>query len=224
MDITLLCNTGLALTHHGQMLLIDVPNLPIPPFYALPQETALAILRREPPYDTVCGLYVSHTHEDHCDLEFLKEYRRLWPEIPCFLPQEHPEEGSVCFGGFTVHYRRVPHVSIEEPTPPHVVSMVTTDDQMVYITADAALDVQMHRDFIAGRKPDVAFWNSMYLSRRETRQLLQETSRRNYIYHMPSHHDDDFGIRKKCQRNFERYGEELKSVVVLDTYPAKIKL
>ena len=53
MKITLLCNAGLALETDDAMLLVDLPNAPLEPFYTLPEHTWQQILNREKSFDKV---------------------------------------------------------------------------------------------------------------------------------------------------------------------------
>lgn len=224
MHITLLCNAGLALTHDGQTLLVDVPNQTVLPFYGLPDEMRENIISRTPPYDTVCGLCYTHTHADHCDMTFLAEYRNRWPGVPIYYPMAKIGQGSITVGAFTIEYCEIPHAPMDEEAPPHVALLIQAGEKSVYIAGDAVLNPDLHQAFLKDRRADAAFWNSMYISRPETRQLLKGTAASNYIYHMPAVQTDSFGIWKKCQRNLERSADELKTVTILDQYPTKITI
>lgn len=223
MKLTLLCNAGLSLeTEHG-MLLVDLPNESFPPFAALPEGTWHQILNREPPYHKVCGFWFTHAHPDHCDREKLRAYQRRWPEVPVFLPGWNHVRGRVEVGPFRISYQRMNHAPILDP-PPHVISWIEAEGKSVYLAADAELNVEQHRAFIHGRTADAAFWNSMYLSRAETRALLRDASKQTYIYHMPTERPDADGLWRKLERNMERYGAELSNVKILDQIPAVIEL
>ena len=224
MRITLLCNTGLAITHAGQTLLIDVPNEASVPFYALPDDTWNEILNRESPYDQVCGLLFSHTHPDHCDRNKVRAFRDRWSQIRCFLPEENPEKGTIVCGPFIVSYMRIDHAPMEGFVPPHVVFWVRAGEKSVYISSDAKPDVAAHQAFLKGRQANAAFWISIYMSQPDTRALMAYTAPRNYIYHMPKERPDDYGLWKKCDRNFQRYAEELRSVVLMEGYPYEIEI
>ncbi len=216
---TLLCNAGLALEYDGALLLVDVLNRESRPFYGLPEETARKIQGMEPPYDRLCGLYFTHTHPDHCDLEAVARFQAAWPQIPVFLPEKYPAAGTLTMGPFRLEFMRVPHAPMPQETPAHVVTWIRAGEKTLYVAADAALDCEAHRRFWRTRKADAAFWNAMYLSRPETRALLAEGAERNYIYHMPANRQDDGGIWRKCQANLRRHGGELQTVAILDRYP-----
>lgn len=223
MKLTLLCNAGIALETDSAMLLVDLPNQNVPPFYPLPDETWESILNRQPPYDKVCGIWITHNHPDHCDLEKLHCYKRRWPEVPVFIPETTHVRGRGAVGPYQMQYQRMRHAPIVNP-PPHVVTWIEVEGKSVYLAADAVLDPLEHRSFIRGRKADVAIWNSMFLSRPETRTLMGETARRNLIYHMPAERSDHAGLWAKLEKNFERYGPELETVTVMERYPTTIEI
>ena len=202
MHISLLCNAGLALTQKEQTLLVDVPNKSVKPFFGLSESVKEAILNRMQPYDKVCGLCYTHTHPDHCDMSFLTKYHNRWSDIPIYYPTKQTEQGSVTIGVFNLEYCPIPHAPMDEAVPPHTALFIKAGENTVYVAGDAVLDPSQHRDFLNNRKANAAFWNSMYLSRPETRQLLQQSAEKNYIYHMPAEQTDSFGIWKKCQKNF----------------------
>ncbi len=220
----LLCNAGLAIENENQILLVDALNANEPPFAEISHTLWDQILNRTPPFDCVCGLYFTHNHPDHCDEKKILEYTARWPEIPVWRPDDAPDCGEVMMGCFTAVYRKISHAPMDAPLPEHVVSLIRSGEKEIYIAADAALDVEPHRSFLQGRKMDAAFWNSMYLSRKETRELLAQTSARNYIYHMPPLDPDGFGIWKKCKKNLQRYPDELCSVRVIKRYPTMIDI
>lgn len=222
--MTLLCNAGLMLEYEGAVLMTDAPNCVYGTYYALPPETWREILERRQPYDGICGFYFTHNHPDHCNLPLVRQYQERWPETPVFLPEEQPEQGKIQMGPFQIEFQRFPHAPLPQGVPPHVVTWITAGEKRVYLSADAALDCQGHRNFLKGRKADAAFWNAMYLSRPETRSLLAGAAHQNYIYHMPADHNDPTGMWRKCGRNFERYGAELKHTQVLRCYPSEIVL
>lgn len=219
MKMTLLCNAGLALETAEGLLLVDVPNCPSPPFYGLPEGTWQAILNREPPYDKICGFWFTHDHPDHFDRARMEAYLTRWPKTKVFLPNEGTEGGRAHMGPFSMEYRRFDHAPIPE-APPHVVTWIETGEGSVYLAADAALDAERHRSFLRDRRADAAVWNSMYLSRPETRALLRDAARRNYICHMPAQRSDDGGLWRKLEMNFKRFGPELETVTVWETYPS----
>lgn len=222
MKLTLLCNAGFALELPDAMLLVDAPNREIASFYALPEETWQKILNKEPPYDKVCGFWFTHDHPDHFDRNRMEAYLARWPKTPVFLPVETTATGRARMGPFTIEYCRMDHAPIPG-APPHVVSLITAGKEQLYVSADAALIPALHRAFLRQRKADAALWNSMYLSRPETRALMQETTTRNYIYHMPKDHPDREGLWRKLEINFNRSAAELQTVTVLEDYPSIIE-
>lgn len=217
LELTLLCNAGMALDDGTDILLIDVPNMPSPPFYTIPESIWLRILNREPPYDRVCGLYFTHTHPDHCCPGAVRKYHTRHPEIPVIIPGEG--SGTVRIKGFTVQYQSFPHAPLPEGEPPHAVTWLSAGGKTLYIAADAAPDWQLHRRFLAGRKASCGIWNASYLSYPQSRALLAEAAEHNLIYHMPKERPDASGIWKKCEANFRRYPEELHNVEVLEQTP-----
>lgn len=222
--VNLLCNAGLALEYNGSVLMIDVPNREYGEYYGLPLECWQRILEREPPYDGICGFYFTHSHPDHCDLQAVRQYRTRWPQTPVFLPEEAPDSGVMQMGPFEMEFQRFAHIPLPQGAPPHVVTWITVGEKSIYLTADAEMDCRAHRAFIKQRKADAAFWNAMYLSRPATRQLLRDTAQKSYIYHMPADRNNPSPLWRKCSRNFERYGEELKNVEVLGNYPSRIRI
>lgn len=224
MKITVLCNAGLALEAENAILLVDAPNQAFPPFAALPEALWQDILERKPPYDRVCGLWFTHDHPDHCDLEKTRAYEQRWPEIPVLIPGPGHVRGRVQLGPFTMEYQRLEHAPMDEPTPPHVVTWISCGGKSIYIAGDAALDCEAHRAFLRGRTADAAFWNSMYLSRPDTRNLMAQAARQSCIYHMPPQEPDDFGLWKKCRSNLQRYPQELERVTVIERYPSEIQI
>lgn len=223
MKLTLLCNAGLALEEHGQVLLVDLPNEKVEPFYRLPDLTWEKILNRKPPYDTVVGIYFTHIHPDHCDLNRLQIYRDKWPDTPVFVPNEHPSKGSIQMGLFQMDYERMDHAPIPDP-PPHVVTIVRGGQKKLYLAGDSNLCTDAHRRFLKGETMDCAVWNAMFLSRAETRKLMSDTALRNLIVHMPEQRPDACGIWKKLEHNLIRFPEELRTVEVLAQYPTEVIL
>lgn len=225
MEIKLLCNAGLAITYEGKTLLVDIPNQAFSPFAALPPLQWQMIMNRTGEFGMVCGLFITHNHPDHCDMERVRAYRSRWNEVNVFVPDDStPQMGTVVMGPFVISYRRMDHAPMDVPTPPHVVAWVRAGDKTVYIAADAKLDLEEHRRFLKGRVANGAFWNAMYLSRPETRLLLREAAQKNFVYHMPEVEPDSIGIWKKCRNNLSRYENELQGVTVLDCYPYIIEL
>ncbi len=220
----LLCNAGIAVEYQNEILLVDVLNASNPPFAGISDVIWQQILKRKAPFDKVCGVYFTHIHPDHCDLGKVLQYRNQWPDIPCWLPDGSAENGDLCMGPFSIEYSSVYHAPMDEPLPKHVVSWIKAGEKRIYIAADAALPPEPHMTFLNKRTADAAFWNSMYLSRPETRALLNQTSPRNYIYHMPESDPDGFGIWKKCKNNLLRYPEELRTVRVIKRYPTVIEI
>ena len=78
--------------------------------------------------------------------------------------------------------------------PAHVVTWIETGEGSVYLAADAELDPERHREVLKNRTADAAVWNSMYLSRPETRSLMKDAGKQNYIYHMPAERPDCAGL------------------------------
>lgn len=137
--ITSLCNAGFALEYNGSILLIDVPCKSYGPYFGLPESDWMAIYKKQRPYDKVCGIYITHDHPDHCDLDMLEQYRKRWPDTPVFLPAEDTE-GVIQWGPFRLEYQSFPHAPMLHGVPPHVVTWITAGEKRIYLAADAALE------------------------------------------------------------------------------------
>lgn len=223
MTLTVLCNAGLALTCEGKTLLVDVPNCDLPPYYSLPEETWSQILALQEPYQGLCGLYFTHNHPDHCDMEKVQALKQRHPEIPVSVPEDYEEKGTLHWGPFHIEYQSAPHTPLPFKEPPHRITWIHAGETQVYVAGDAVLDPDVHRAFLQNRVADIGIWNSMFLSRPETRILLKEAARETHIYHLPLPGTPDRGIWRKCSNNFQRHPEELSGIQVIDHYPAVIR-
>lgn len=223
MNLTVLCNAGLALSHEGHTLLIDLPNCDLHPYYPLPDETWRKILALQSPYNALCGLFFTHDHPDHCDVKKVQAFQEQHPELPVSLPSGNDEEGALHWGPFDIEYQSVPHTPLPVQEPPHRVALIHAGDATVFVAGDAILEPQIQRDFLKDRIADIGIWNSMFLSRTETRALLKDAAKKAVIYHLPLPGTEDRGIWRKCRNNFQRHPEELSGIQVVDHYPANIE-
>ena len=145
---------------------------------------------------------------------------------PVFVPQpQTPPQLALQFGPFCVEYHQFAHT----PVPgwdaiTHGVYFISAAGVSVYVTADARIDAVQHRAILRGRRADAAFWNGQILSYPETRALLPEAAKKNYVYHIPVDEKDACGVRRKCERNMARFGAELPKVSLLEAYPSQILL
>ena len=145
---------------------------------------------------------------------------------PVFVPQpQTPPQLALQFGPFCVEYHQFAHT----PVPgwdaiTHGVYFISAAGVSVYVTADARIDAVQHRAILRGRRADAAFWNGQILSYPETRALLPEAAKKNYVYHIPVDEKDACGVRRKCERNMARFGAELPNVSLLEAYPSQILL
>lgn len=205
----------------GQTLLVDVPNGDCPPFQMLDDGIWDEICRRTPPYDKICGIYFTHNHPDHCDLQRLRQFLNMSPDVPFFVPNDKTTSDQINWGPFRITYQSVDHAPIPQ-APAHVVTLIETKSQSLYLPADAILDPSVHTSFLGEKQATYGIWNAMFLSRACTRELMRNAAKHNFIYHMPSEKNDSFGIWKKCQLNFQRYSQELMDIKVMDTYPSVV--
>lgn len=217
MKITFLCNAGLALETNDSVLFVDLPNGISEPFVRLPDNTWKEICDKEKGRCKICGFVFTHDHPDHLDRERMEQYPDK--SVPVLIPDDMTQEGTAHLGEFTIAYKRIAHAPIDN-APPHVVLLVSARGKTIYIAADSALNCEQHMDFLQHKHVDAAIWNSMYLSRAETRALLRRVSNANYIYHMPQK-PDEFGMWKKLEKNMRQYAEELKDVHVIECYPTQ---
>lgn len=226
MRITLLCSCGLLLEQAGKSILIDAPNGSLPPFYEFPNTEMERLSDGTDGYGGLCGVFFTHLHPDHYDEARVSALLRRRDALTTFLPDWQTPEALVRTAGpFTVECRRFPHMPAPKfPDAAHYVLLVTAGAQSVYITADAVPDAEAHRRVLHGRMPQLAFWNSQSLSYPEMRALLREDTVESAIYHMPVDPADRSGIRRKCERNMQRYGAELQNVRVLTQYPSELEI
>lgn len=221
----LLCNTGLFLTYGSSSILIDALNSSIQSFQAIPSDTAGRIIRGQPPFTQVDGIFYSHLHPDHYDQHANQAFLRRHTGSPAFFPTaETADHGILRAGAFTVEFQYMEHVPCGYPWAKHYVFLISAGGVSVYLTADADPAPDRHLAFLNGRRADYGFWNSIYLSYPQTRRLLKQAAAKTYIYHMPDPEHDTSGICRKAARNLERYPEELRDVTVLTHYPASLEL
>ena len=219
----LLCSTGLAFFYGGSTLLVDVLNGKYGSFYQIPAATADAVVLGQPPYDHVVGLLYSHLHPDHYDQQRNTEFLRNHPGVPTFFPTaETADAGVLHLGPFTVRYGYLEHTPCDYTWAKHYVFLITAGAVTVYLTTDARLVPEEHLAFLNGCRADSAFFNAMYLSHPETRQLMAQSARQSYIYHMPKPELDHSGICRKAALNFRRYPQELRTVTLLEQYPSML--
>ena len=224
MRLTLLCNAGFSLEVPDGILLIDLPNDVQPPFYQLPETVWQQILNKQPPYDRVVGFCFTHVHPDHYSSARMETYLKRWPDTLCFVPGSAQIKGKGNIGPFSIRFQRIEHAPIPK-APPHVVLMAEADGRAIYFSGDAALECEKHRKFLEERSPDVAVWNSMYLSRTDTRAMLNQVSKTNLICHMPEQSADGAELYwRKLKRNLERFNHELNSVVIPTQYPFEMEM
>ena len=224
MTITLLCSCGLAIASGGQTLLIDALTESCPPFYQTPEETRRQILQAEGTFSHVCGLLFTHLHPDHFSRADAECFEALHPATRVFIPKGKGDD-EICLqaGAFSVSGRRALHTPVPGFGQSTVYLMtVAAEGKMIYITSDAAPDAETHRAFLVGRQMDAAFWNGQYLSYPQTRALLRDCARQNFIYHFPI--DPNDGTRRKAQKNMERYPQELQSVTLLTQNPTTLTI
>ena len=139
MTVTLVCNCGLRIESCGSTLYVDAPNAEQPPFYRMPQP---------PVIDEKTFFAFTHQHPDHYDAEFLKNV----PSSQIFTPEFQPD----C--PFSVEFFPLVHTPLPaDLMTEHFVLLVSDGEKTLYVTADAAPDVQVHEAILAGRTADAAF-------------------------------------------------------------------
>lgn len=220
MKITVICNCGVLIEDEKHCLLADGLTESCFPFYALPRSERERIVNAKPPYQRLRQLYFTHRHDDHFSLAAVRAFAAAHGAVEGFLPEENdPDE--LCFGegDFQVECHRFTHSGAEYAEEPHFVLLVSMSGKLVYLSADAQPDIEKHLQILNGRVPDAAFYNGQYLSGERTREYLRMSAKQNYIYHVPLDEQDVSGIRRKCHRNFERYGQELENTTLIEAYP-----
>lgn len=222
MKITLVCSCGLLLESGGQKLLIDAPNALQAPFYEISDIDLQKLIAAQPPYDGALAFAFTHMHPDHFCRDKLRRVLDARPASKVvLLDNAAPDAGKVQLGNFTIEFHRFAHMPVPANLmTEHFVLLVECGGETVYITADAAPDAERHREILAGQRCDAAFWNGLYLSYAQTRELMHEAAQKNYVYHVPVDPKDASGIRRKCERNMARFSQELTGVTVLSQYPS----
>lgn len=216
MNIRLLCNAGFEIECDDGVLYVDSPNAVSHPFYSLPDGIWSEICN----HPRVRGFCFTHNHPDHYDQERLCSYIKSNPQTPVFLPNDQTGQGIVQMGAYTIEYCNIEHAPIPM-APPHASLLVSVEGKRIYFSGDSILDAERHRDFLNGRKVDIAIWTPMYLSYPATRDLMNDVANKNYICHMPPKaHGAEYW--KKCEKNMLRYSDDLRSVQVLENYPSDI--
>ena len=224
MEATLLCSTGLLLCYGNSAILFDGLNGRHGSFKQIDRTLAQGIIQGTlPPNAHIDGLFYSHLHPDHYDQSDNAAFLRNHPHVATFFPTpEMPDHGILQVGAFTVEYQYHEHMPCDYVWAKHYTFFVQAGETSFYLTADAELSPEKHRTFLHGRIADHGFFNAVYLSYPETRQLLRETARHAWIYHMPEPETDGSGICKKAEKNLARYGGEVPNVMVLEQYPTVI--
>ena len=203
----------------GDAILIDGINRESMDFYVLPEQEYEKMRAGQPPYTVLPALFFTHRHSDHMDTRRIKA---LLQERGITAPAT-PAPGPRQAGCFTVTSVPFPHTPIPVGgEKAHYVLLIEAEGKLVYVAADAAPDVRHHREILAGRVADAAFWNGQYLSYPETRELMQKYSKQNYIYHNPE--GEESGIVRKCRLNLARFPDETRGAVILNRYPTVIEL
>lgn len=222
MKITLVCNCGLVLTHPEGTLLLDAVNGAYGGYCALPDAEYARMQTGE--YGKICGILASHRHEDHYDAVRVQRLAER-TGAPVFVPDAQTQARVFArFGPFAVEFHRIPHMDLpDQPPCGHGVFVISDGARTIYAAADADPQPTRHRQILAGRRIDAAFWSVPYLLYTETRALMREISEKSYVYHLPPA-PDARGVRRKCARCMQRYADELPGVTLLEEYPSQISV
>lgn len=227
MKITLLSNCGLMVEDEGQFVLIDVINSHLPPFYELPVSEFEKMCAGIESYQKPFAAAFTHLHPDHYDAEKYDLLARNKRISGSFQPSAMTAEHGIIedFGGFRLEYQKIVHTPLPPDLMcPHFVLLLSKNGKSIYVTGDAAPETDVHRAFLHERKADCAFWNGQYLSHSETRALLHDAASQNYIYHIPVDEKDSSGIRRKAEKNMQRFSDDLQDTILLEKYPSVIEL
>lgn len=222
MRISVVCNCGLVLMHPDGTLLLDAVNEPDCGYSSLSEAEYARMLAGEGAYGSICGLLFSHAHSDHYDAARAGALARA-SGAPVFVPDGNtPDVLYMQYGPFSVEFHRFAHIPVAQQTPcDHGVFLISDGEQTVYTAADAAPQMELHRQVFAGRRADCAFWSVPYLLYPQTRAGMAGLSEKNYVYHVPPE-PDLRGVRRKCMRLMERCRAELPSVTLITHSPAAL--
>lgn len=224
--ITILCNAGILLDYGGQTLLIDGICQSAFGFYGLQDRDFGDMMQGAGAYSALRGVIFTHCHPDHFDETRVELLRSRLPDCTFWVPDEDKlSSGCIQCGPFSVYYYETPHMPQDYSQVRHFVLRIEVGGLLLYVAADAALDVAMHDKLMGPKRYDCVIVNPVYLSTAETRTLLQKRApRRIVVYHLPGDKADQTGIRRKTERTISRFAAQLPPLTAADQYPTTILL
>ncbi len=224
LQICLICNCGLLISHGSSTVLIDAPNAPHRKFRVMDEDSLTRFQNAQEEFSDLRGLVFTHTHPDHCDVSIAREFLRKHPRCTSFIPSyDVPDSGKIFVGDIQIEYGYLPHMNVPEGMTKHYVFLISCEGKTIYITADASGDPRLHEEFLRGRNIDTALWNPYYLDIPEMRAWIASLGiPYNYIYHIPDDVADESGVRRKAERLVAQYGKDLRNCMLLHQYPSKI--
>lgn len=221
-EITVLHNCALIIRSGEDSLMVDALSQGKYPFDGISEKYYKLALEGLAPFNGIkCALY-THVHEDHYDKKMNEIYLNKH-DIPMFIPDKYLGlEGKFSIEPFSVSYRSIKHSGREYSDVKHYVFYVNVRGYSIYIAGDADFNSDEHADFLAGTRPDVAFFNPFYLSAQKN-TIINIAPKRAYIYHVPEKFDSE-GIRKMAIDSLKHHEELRGFCSIICEHPYTIKL
>lgn len=227
-SIYYIANAGVYLTDGRSGLLIDGLFEDCVCFDAIPATVCKAILAKEPPFETLSDLLVTHIHRDHYSATGVAALRQRDTQIHIDLPLNFPnalEKDSVKVFGkkfedavwktnplYTLVSLPCRHLMDKGKPVAHRALFLEYAGKTFFFSGDAD-PVFFYKSFAASSLPahfqgkvDLAFVNPFFLSLTAGREFLDFLQPcEAIVYHMPLEAEDQMRYHEVLERGMQRY-------------------
>lgn len=249
--VTLIANAGLLLEYAGTKLLLDGIYEPEGHFFSpIAPELWQAMLRGEPPFETLDYLLFTHAHPDHFSSEMTREFLECRTIKGLFLPQAALEEDSGL--GIFLRKKKIPTVLLSKRTDhaayrleqdiivrtistrhldkkyaqiEHFCYLISFGAKRVLFTADVDYTTETFAT-LGDTHLRAAFVNPLFYSALRWEKFFKGTLNAEHIcvYHVPFAENDSMGMRQTLARNVAAWPRDGAETTVLDEPQKQIKL